>query len=167
MKASVHTQVCTTVQEETEKKGSRLFIHFATAIIFSLSFDLIKLLIMFVKTYHVMLFYFFIYIYCRSPKNNNVQENAVSKIPLLTARHKRREKEREKGKENVSVAPRCDLMKTTTLVIHPVEEKTQKVSKQQSRKNVPKGKKSSVLIKNYRAGYTWNRGGRLKELRIR
>lgn len=114
-----------------------------------------------------MLFYFFIYIYCRSPKNNNVQENAVSKIPLLTARQKRREKEKEKGKENVSVAPRCDLMKTTTLVVHPVEEKTQKVSKQQSRKNVPKGKKSSVLIKNYRAGYTWNRGGRLKELRIR
>ncbi|XP_022344687.2 protein SFI1 homolog [Crassostrea virginica] len=103
----------------------------------------------------------------RSPKNNNVQENAVSKIPLLTARQKRREKEREKGKENVSVAPRCDLMKTTTLVVHPVEEKTQKVSKQQPRKNVPKGKKSSVLIKNYRAGYTWNRGGRLKELRIR
>uniref|UniRef100_K1QQN7 SFI1-like protein n=1 Tax=Magallana gigas TaxID=29159 RepID=K1QQN7_MAGGI len=63
--------------------------------------------------------------------------------------------------------PNSELMKTTTLEIHPIEEKTQRAVKQQSRKGVPKGKKSSVLIKNYRADYTWNRGGRLKELRIR
>lgn len=87
---------------------------------------------------------------------------------MPTARQKRREKEKGKEKENlvISMRPNSELMKTTTLEIHPME-KTQRVVKQQNRKGVPKGKKSSVLIKNYRADYTWNRGGRLKELRIR
>lgn len=101
-----------------------------------------------------------------------MQENTTSKIPVPTARQKRREKEKGKEKENIviSMRPNSELMKTTTLEIHPsdpIEEKTQRVIKQQSRKGIPKGKKSSVLIKNYRADYTWNRGGRLKELRIR
>lgn len=88
---------------------------------------------------------------------------------MPTARQKRREKEKGKEKENlvISMRPNSELMKTTTLEIHPMEEKTQRVVKRQNRKGVPKGKKSSVLIKNYRADYTWNRGGRLKELRIR
>lgn len=82
---------------------------------------------------------------------------------MPTARQKRREKENLV----ISMRPNSELMKTTTLEIHPIEEKTQRVIKQKSRKGIPKGKKSSVLIKNYRADYTWNRGGRLKELRIR
>lgn len=106
--------------------------------------------------------------YSRSPKSNGLQENTTSKIPVPSARQKHREKEKGKEKENISsMRPKSELMKTTTLEIHLLEEKTQRVVKQQSRRGVPKGKKSSVLIKNYRADYTWNRGGRLKELRIR
>lgn len=37
----------------------------------------------------------------------------------------------------------------------------------QRRREKQDGGKSQIQIKNYRPGYTWNRGGRVKELKIR
>ncbi|KAH9524734.1 hypothetical protein Btru_027647 [Bulinus truncatus] len=80
-------------------------------------------------------------------ESNNLATN-VSHIPVSKARQRRRQK-LEVVPVNQIDNPRVLKRKTTKTEI----------------KSLPPG--STVNIKNYRPGYTWNIGGRVKELRIR
>ena len=72
-------------------------------------------------------------------QKDDVDKPSPSKIPVLNPRQKRRAKSATNDHEPA------------------VKQKALKGT----------GSKSNIKIKNYRADYTWNRGGRLKEIRIR
>ncbi|XP_071169108.1 protein SFI1 homolog isoform X2 [Mytilus edulis] len=116
------------------------------------------------------------------------KENLLSDFSAHLAVHAERMKllkRAEEGLEKLSADPfivntsehgnRKDKLSAT----QTIEIKQDKVANEQKKSKLPisaarqrrrerkDGGKSKIQIKNYKPGYTWNRGGRVKELRIR